>query len=606
MVLAIGMIVCNGGWSEGESGLPTCHNYARLSQALQEWQKQHSDFMQLSSLAESREGRSVWVMEVGQGKTEERLRRPAILIVGGVEGDRLAGTEAAMAFLDRLSNATEEVQALFDKVTFYVIPRLNPDAAERYFQAPRVEQIGNSTPFDADRDGLIDEDGPEDLNGDGLIAWLRVEDAEGTMIPHPDEGRIVIEADAAKGEKGRWKYFREGCDNDKDEKWNEDGFGEVNFNKNFPFEYVYFEPDGGIYQLCEKETRALAEFIVEHPNVGIAVIFSSNSSLLKTPESGDDSGSRKPQTQIRKEDVRYYEYLGEQYREQIGIAKEADSPSVKGALADWIYFHRGRLALSTPVWSPEIALAMQSDKDEKKEEKKKENMPESSGKVDDASAELKEEQKSENSSDAVIQEATPDEGEKNGEKEKKKEEKRGQVEWDYLKWLEKNAPEYFLPWTPFEHPDFPGQKVEIGGFAPFAKTVPPAHLFNNLIDRHAAWLLGLADRLPRIEIQDVEIKDLGNGVFDVCAKIQNTGYLPTVLAHGERTREVLPTRVEISCAKEHILAGEANARIGSLKGSGGMEEVRWVLHETPGKTITIRVISALAGMAERSLELKGE
>lgn len=577
------------GWCAPPSSAPPCRNYAQMSLILNSMKEQHSDRVRLSSLAESREGRSVWVVEVGRGEAEIRRARPAMLIVAGVEGDQPAGTEAALTFLDAICEATDDAQALYNQVSIFVIPRLNPDAAERYFSAPQQEKRGNITPFDADRDGLVDEDGPDDLNGDGVITWMRIEDAKGPWIAHPQDGRILIEADAAKNEIGKWLFFREGIDNDKDEKFNEDGPGEVNFNKNFPYDYTYFEGDSGIYQVCEKETRALAEFTISHPNIGLTVTFSRNGTLLKTPESGDASESRSPQTKLRKEDAVFYDFLGEQYRSQVGITQPVDSPAGKGSFADWIYFHRGRLSLSTPVWSPEIALAMKAP------EEKKENGDSS------APPEIKEA-----SSESQINEATPEVKPIEEKKEEKKsEEKRGQVECDYLKWLDKNAPDYFMSWIPIDHPDFPGQKAEIGGFVPFAKSLPPAQFFDDVIEKHANYLTWLAGKLPRVEIYKIEVKDLGGGVFDITAKIRNVGYLPTVLAHGERVGEVFPTRVEINVAQDKVLAGEAKSRIGPLAGSGGMAEVRWILHALEGNKLKIQVISALGGSVEQEIELKG-
>lgn len=578
------------GWCTPPSSMPTCHNYTQVTAFLTTLRGQHSDRVRFSSLAESQEGRSVWVAEIGRGDAETLRTRPAMLVVAGVEGNQPVETEAVMTFLDSICDATDDAEALVNQVTVYAIPCLNPDATERFFQSPMMEKESNTTPFDADHDGMMDEDGPDDLNGDGLIAWVRVEDAKGTLIDHPDDGRILIEADATKNEQGKWLLFREGIDNDKDEKRNEDEQGGVNFNKNFPFNYPWFNEDAGIYPVCEKETRALAEFVVNHPNIGLVFTYSRNGTLLKTPESGEASEDRKPQTKIRKEDASYYGFLGEQYREQLGISKEIDSSTVDGSLVDWIYFHRGRLSISAPVWNPEIALAMKSSLDEK---------------IEGATTEAEVKSASDEIPDST-QENAQQTGKPNDEK--KSEEKRGQSERNYLKWLDKNAPEFFLPWTALNHPDFPGQKAEVGGFLPFAKTVPPVGLFDEIIHKNAMYLMWVAGKLPRIQIDKIDIKNLGNDVFDIKVRIVNTGYLPTVLAHGERTGDVFPTRVEINVTQDNLLAGAAKSRIGTLGGNGGNTEVRWVLRAKEGEKIKMQIISAIGGSITREIELaeKGE
>ena len=109
-------------------------------------------------------------MEVGTGSDEDRLRQPGILLVAGIEGDQLAGTEITLAFLRQLAaqySADSVTESLRD-TTFYVIPRLNPDGAERYFMQP-VQQIPhNTTPVDQDHDGFTDEDGADDWMGTDL------------------------------------------------------------------------------------------------------------------------------------------------------------------------------------------------------------------------------------------------------------------------------------------------------------------------------------------------------------------------------------------------------------------------------------------------------
>src|SRR5262249_31047429 len=132
--------------------------------------------------------------------------------------------------------------------------------------------------------GLIDEDPPDDLNGDKLVTWMRVEDPEGEYILDPKEPRLLIKADPAKGEVGKLRYLSEGIDNDHDEKWNEDGIGGVNFNRNFPYNYSYFAVWAGVNPVSETETRVLADFVVDHPNIGIIFTFGAAENLAGTPE----------------------------------------------------------------------------------------------------------------------------------------------------------------------------------------------------------------------------------------------------------------------------------------------------------------------------------
>ncbi|MEK7992969.1 MAG: M14 family zinc carboxypeptidase, partial [Planctomycetota bacterium] len=158
----------------------------------------------------------------------------------------------------------------------------------------------------------------------------------------------------------------EGIDNDHDERWNEDGPGGVNFNRNFPYGYEFFAPDAGVHQVSEAETRALADFIIEHPNIGIVVTYGAADNLSKTPKGASSTERRKPMTAIDDDDTGYYRAMGESFRKALGLDKELEGASVPGAFSDWMYFHRGRLSLAAKAWSPAIAVEL-SEAAQKKE-----------------------------------------------------------------------------------------------------------------------------------------------------------------------------------------------------------------------------------------------
>ena len=552
------------------------HTHQALSQALASIEEKHASLVSLSALAQSRQGKAVWLAEISALAPEERSAHPAVLVVAGVAGNRLAGTEAALRIIEE---AAAHQPAWLEQTTLYVIPRLNHDAAEAYFQEPRLETFGNTTPQDGDNDGAVDEDGLNDLNGDGLITWMRIEDPEGQWIAHPEEPRILIEADAVKGEEGRWLYRREARDEDGDEALGEDPLGGVDFNHNFPFQYPWFDEQAGIHQVSEPPTFALAQFVVDHPHIALAYVLSGNSNLLKTPEASEASGPRSEQTQVREEDLPYIQELGKQFRERLGIEKEIATPQIPGALADWLYFHRGILTLSAPLWSPQIALARS------------------------AAEEGEDEAESENEADGEEQ---TDANEQQAPEEDQLEESRGQDEVRYLRWLEERGMDAFVGWQAIEHPDFPGQRVEVGGWKPYVKVIPPQDELEPLAQAHADALAHFAEQLPRIAIESVEAEALGNGVYEITVTVTNRGYLPTLMAHGERTGHILPTRVVFSWPRDAFLSGEPENRIPPLAGSGGAHELAVTVVAEAGEEIEIEVISALAGQASQTLTLEKE
>lgn len=215
--------------------------------------------------------------------------RPAVFVAANLEGLHLIGTEAALSLAQKLLAGYGSDQALtmlLDTRTIYIAPLLNPDAARTYFAPVKFERSTNGRALDDDTDGALDEDGFEDLNGDGLITQMRVKDSEGTWIVDPKDSRLMRQADPLKGEKGMYKLYSEGIDNDTDGQYNEDPPGGVEPNRNFPHDFEYNTKPAGLWPVSEDETRSLARFLFDHPAIGLILNFSTENSLLNMQQTG--------------------------------------------------------------------------------------------------------------------------------------------------------------------------------------------------------------------------------------------------------------------------------------------------------------------------------
>lgn len=550
--------------------------------------EQNSTLVRVDSIALSMRKHNVWLVELGKGTKQDRQTRPAMLLVAGIEGNDLIGSSIAVNWIERLVDQYQddnEIAKLLQTTTIYIVPRLNPDAAEHFFPDIKFETSTNDKPVDDDHDGLLDEDGPEDLNKDGLITWMRIEDPQGEYILDPKDNRLLLKADYLRGEVGAWRYLREGIDNDKDEQWNEDGPGGVNFNRNFPYNYKFFAEDAGVHQVSEAETRALADFVVKHPNIGIVMTYGSADNLLKAPEGAAPPGRREPMTEIHQDDVGYYRAMGELYRKTLGLEKELEGASVPGAFSDWMYFHRGRLSLAAKPWSPDVAVELSK------------------------AAEKKDKESEDKAEDKVQQnsESKTEKSDKSSDKDAKKyEDKRNEQERKELKWFDEHAPEAFVKWQPIEHPDFPGRRAEVGGYRPFALTNPPAAMVSEITAKHADFLTKVAARLPRIGVRKVECRHLGRSVYEVKIQVENTGFLPTILEHGLTTREINPTRLVMELDDESFLSGSRITNLPAIRGSGGMVELRYIVRVPEKQKIDFEVISMLAGKVKGSVELPND
>ncbi len=555
-----------------------------LTAKLQALAQEHHELVHLKALAHSLSKQEVWLVELGAGQEADRLQRPAMLLVAGIEGNDLAGTVSALAWVEHLAGQFEKkepIRRLLNTTTIYVCPRLNQDAAEHCFTHPHQEQLVSNRPVDDDHDGLVDEDGPDDLDGNGLITQMRVKDPEGDYILDPNEPRLLIKADQAKGETGVWRLLTEGRDNDHDEAWNEDGPGGVNFNRNFPYDYRFFAADSGAHQVSEAETRALADFVVAHPNIGIVFTFGAADNLTQTPK-GEPGGKRPPKA-IHEDDLPFYRELGHAWREALGLKKELNGGSEPGTFSDWMYYDRGRNSLAARAWSPSLQLELAKAAKEKAEAEKEVGQAEPKARA-----------------------ASESKSKPAAEKKKSSDDNRNAEDRAFLKWLDENAPGAFLPWKAFQHPDFPGKQVEIGGFAPFVRSNPPENLLPELTVKHAKFLTELAGNLPRIGIRQAKAKHLGSGIYEITVQVENTGYLPTSLAQGQVTDEVYPTRVVLKLDPKAFLSGRRTTPLETIDGSGGMREVRYTVHVKGQGKVDIEVISMLGGTAQATIELNAK
>lgn len=507
------------------------------------------DIATTKSLGKTVGGRDVWLITLG---TQDVANKPAIVLVGNVVAPHLVGSEIALGMAEAIARRAgeEKIRALLDRVTIYVLARPNPDGAERFFVSPYFEADGNDRKTDEDRDFLTAEDPPEDLNGDGFITQMLVPDPAGEWIFHPDDPRIVVKADATKNERGAFRVYREGIDNDHDEKWNEDpGFG-ASFNRNFPAKYPYFGENAGPNAVSEVETRAVADFLFDHVNVAMVITFSPEDNLFHPWKPANDAASQKIKTSVQPEDVPLIEPIAKRYRTLHGGKDCPESPAGAGSFSDWAYLQYGRWSFAARAWWIPPAS--------KKDEEKKTN------------------------------DAAPSKDEKSDEKK----DDRGKDLRRALDWFGEQKIEAYTPWTTIEHPDFPGKKVQVGGVRPFFLLNPPFEQIANLVDRHVEFLTTLSGDLPRLAIHDARAEPAGQGVYRVKLRVVNEGPLPTMSTMGRITRIPHPLNWEIKLPEGgKLLSGNARGQIDVLDGAGGEAELEWLLlapDEEATATFTIR------------------
>ncbi|MBI4811580.1 MAG: hypothetical protein HY800_09130 [Ignavibacteriales bacterium] len=560
----------------------------------------HKDIAMIESIGKTLEKRDLWAVTIG-GKDAESRR--AMLIVGGVDADRLIGSELTLRFMNFLLTnygKVDSITQLINSTTFYILPRVNPDASEEFFKKPLYARTFNAKPTDDDKDDVIDEDGFDDLNGDGLITMMRIKDNRGEWIPHTDDPRIMKKVDPSNGEVGIYKLYTEGIDNDKDEQWNEDEEGGVDFNMNFPHNYQFFSKGSGSHQISEAETRAVTDFCFSHPNIAVVFAFSSNDNLMnpwkKEQRQGQPSQDQRSQcrripmddeeqtprftTSVMDEDEQYYTYISKQYQEITKLKAAPQSTKGEGAFGEWAYYHLGRWSFAAnPWWIPEIEPKKDSaaiDTTKKKHQQEKKGQ-EGERKFD------------------MVKGKGPDE---------KPDEYADQLK--ALKWLDTNRiKDGFINWTKIKHKDFPDNEVEVGGFRPYILTNPPTDSIDIIASKQNVFLAWLGTMLPQIAIRNVKIEPIDGKVFRLTADITNAGYFPSNSAMGDKARWSRNVKVLLDIGKEQSLAGgKLKIVLDPIKGNGGRHEIIWLIVSKPGESVTITAESSMTGKATQTVTLK--
>jgi len=590
------------------------HTYDQLSRELHSMVDANSSIARLESIGRTAEGRDLWIIEIANQQGVPTAERPALFIGANFEGSHVIGSELALYIVNYLLTnyeSNEDVRRSIDNYVYYILPRSNPDAAEMMFGGVRSGRKTNTTQYDGDNDGRMDEDGPRDLNNDGFITVMRVKDLNGEYMIDPDEPRLMKKADPAKGETGAYAIYWEGIDDDKDGFINEDPPGGIDINRNFQHEYPYYSPDAGPHMLCETESRALMDWMLERRNIAVMLTFGESDNLITAPDSkgklgpaqiiglasfadaglneagkvgmfrkanprlrgmgafrgemtqGQQTGprrpaGRKPAVTVDSADIEYFTTVSETYREVTGIAKQPPVRTPEGAFFQFGYYQFGVLSFSTPGWG----LA-ESDAGEK------------------------------------ASEGRPEAG--------RSAQRRGSNDSSFdkqlLDWMDTEGVDGFVNWTQFNHPDL--GDVEIGGFKPYAVVNPPAAKIASLGDSHASFALYLTTLFPKIEIAETEAVSHGGGLFTIKAEVMNAGYLPTSLQHGVVSRSVKPTMVQLGIDAANIISGNAKTNfIRKLDGSGKREKFEWIVKGRAGDSIELKVVSQKGGSDTTVITLK--
>ncbi len=274
------------------------HSNNEVQQIMEKLQQGYPSAVKLHKIASSPGGELVSILEIGANLKDV----PAIFVGANFEGNVPLSTEGALYFAKMLLDSAQYTKNL----KWYILPNANPDAAKSYFAKVKHERTVNDFVINNDADEAANEDGFDDLNGDGFITQMRVKDPEGKMIPSKADPRVMVAADATKGERGEYKIYAEGLDNDGDGQYNEDGEGGINVGISFPHLFPREKKEAGLWPGETPEVYNLMRFIYARPEIAMAYTLGSSDFCIAPPKGGRKGG---PNLQNIKVPARYARML---------------------------------------------------------------------------------------------------------------------------------------------------------------------------------------------------------------------------------------------------------------------------------------------------------
>jgi len=460
----------------------------------------YPDLARLSSIGESVQGKDIYLLTITNFDQGDSDRKPGMYIDGNIHSNELQGAEVSMYtawFLTENYDEVDWIRDLLDHKVFYIVPTINPDARDHYIHQPNTPHSPRSglLPRDDDGDGLKDEDGYDDLDGDGNIVRMRKRDPNGRWKPDPEDPRLMVRAD--QDEPGSYTMLGwEGLDNDGDGRVNEDrpGFYDPNRNWGWNWQPSYVQYGSDHYPFSIPENRAVAEFVLAHPNIAAAQSYhNSGGMILRGPGAEDDTET------FNRSDLEVYDFLGELGEQMLPgyryLVVYKDLYSAYGGEVDWFYGARGIFTFTNELWTSFNYFRGRWDEEDMR-----------SG-------------------------------------------QRQVYRFDELLLFK----EGIVSWKKVQHPQY--GEIEIGGIKKAWTRTPPSFMLEDMCHRNMAFTLYNAYHLPRLTVDSVAVKNLPGNLQQVDVIVSNSRVVPSRSAHERRNEITPPDHIGISGENATVVAG---------------------------------------------------
>ena len=564
--------------------------YTEITEILKQYAAEYPHIMKLESIGKSYEGRDIWVAKVTNWDTGPDIEKPAYYVDAGIHSFEVSTANTALNVLHYLMEnygKDEMVTDCLDTRAIYILPRVNPDGAELTLADHPKLVRGVTRPYPDDQDpesGLFEED----IDGDGRLLYMRIKDPNGNWKKHPDYPQLMIPRDPVEHGGEYYRILPEGTIHNWDGetidvvslyglidwpygKWRKE---RIDMNKNFPRHWTKTVKPGtssGPYPTSESETRAVVEFIVNHPNIGGNLLFHTIGRMAYRPY--DDRSV----DEMYEEDLRMYKEIGDKGTEFTGYYhideyvgfKSLAGVGYPGNSMMWAYDQQGIISWLIELWQPVV----------------------SSG-ILDGSKYLHYEWF-----------------------------KKHPLEQDIAlyKWAKDNfGNESYVDWYEFDHPQL--GKVELGGWDwLFTWLNPPIKCLEDEVKGFPKWVVWNTLISPKLAVRNTSVESLGGDNYRVRLVVENTGYLPSYVTKQAVKMGCKGVTVDIELPDgANMVSGTYRTELGQLEGraykdamvsarQGATDDramAEWIIYAPKGGRVHIKAAHPRAGVVRETLELK--
>ena len=429
-------------------------------------------------------------------------------------------------------------------------------------------------------------------------------------------------AEPAEGKPGEFDVFVEGIDNDDDEAWNEDPGDGVAFNRNFSFQYQPFQLQTGPHAVSEVETRAVADFVWDHPHIAVVFCLGRHDNLTEAWKMNSQDRGR-VRTSVDSRGRRLFR-----------LRRQAIS-------GEWSNWRRGRRSLSMAVgWrgatftsddGPSAVVAGGFRKSKRTREMTSHRPHRhAEGSSQPGAVVVREfdrrirrprtkknlRTRPRNVRSRAAGAWRTSRSSRHGTLGRRIAPRRAAtctpvhpgtrqtIEWHSNGWIRRRS----MAFHALDHPGpprFPWTPRRCRWLRPWWRENPPVRVIDELAANHLEFVKKLATLLPRLEIESLTRESLGHGIFRVSATIANPGYLPTCTDLGDSGRLTYPVQVELILPDgAKTLTEPVRRRSSAIKGGGTVKHV-WLVQVADSNTVqvTVRASSIMVGSATAELDL---